>query len=437
MTIENSFGKVALKHAYVYSNGNRTPVSIADYIKTINVYEDIYTPFVYCDVTVLDPDSLMSKWPLVGEEFFVLSYQSPEGKQVDYHFLLYKNNAGSSSPTASMKAYVLHGVTLERAFDAGKTIDASYVGTYASIAGQIFDDYLKKDTGGLQFNFEPSKSVYTYTPLQVSPLQAIGFCRMRAISTSEAKSPFLFFRNSDGYTFMSMNGLFNKSASEPQAQITHRIAGKSLSPEDDVSDAMTKVDIVEFDVVSYYDTVSKIDSGAFNTHTYGFDLLTKNFSLRKKFNLGDSIGNFQLGGTNKGANRQNFYGAFANTRAVAHFVPTNVARELDGMATADFFPDHIGEMSAYVNLVSEYNIQFTMYGDSNITAGQVIKIAIPESRDTSTEEVIHRNDKMYSGNFLICRTKHVLEFGDNIEYFIRVSAVNGARGESVEELKNE
>jgi hypothetical protein len=437
ITVQDSYGKAVVKQAYIYSGQDKTPVNVADNIKTINIYEDIYSPFVYCDIMIIDTDNLASKWPLSGEEFFVLSYQSVGGKMVNYHFLLYKNDTGGINPSASMKGYMLHGVTLERAFDSGKTIDSTYTGTYASIAGQIFDDYVKSSTGGLEFNFEPSKSVYTYTPSQLTPLQAIEYCRRRALSTSAAKSPFVFFRNSDGYMFISMNGLFNKSAADPLASITHRIAGRSFSPENDPSTASDVVDIVDFDVVSYYDTMAKIDGGAFNTHTYAFDLTTKNFGLRKKFNLADSVGNFQLGGVNSGYNRKDFYGAFANTRCVAHYVPTNIGREVDGTATTDYIADHTGEMAAYLNLVSEYNIQYTMYGNSNITAGQVMKIAIPSAKDTAKSGNVHKNDKMMSGNFLICRTKHTLDFNDNIDYYIRVSAINGSRGETIEELNNE
>lgn len=433
-TVENTRGKAIIKNAYVYSNTDKTHVPIIDYIKTINIFEDIYTPFVYCEILIIDPDGLALKWPLSGEEFLVFSFQSPEGKIVNYHFLLYKNTTGGMTASASLKGYVLHGVTLERAFDSGMTVDASYVGTYAHIAGQIFDDYVKKFADGFEFNFEPSKSVYTYTPQQMSPLAAILYCRNRAISTSAAKTPFLFFRNSEGYTFMSMNGLFNKSASEPLAQITHHIAGKTLSAEDDVSDAMNKVDIIDFDVVSFYDTVAKIDSGAFNTHTYTFDLTTKHFGLRKKYNLADAVGNFQLGGSNKSANREKFYGVFANTRTVAHYVPTNVGREIDGTTTTDFFADHTGEMQSYLNMVTEYNIHYTMYGDSNITAGQVMKIAIPEARDVANTGQVHGADQMYSGNFLVCRVKHILDINENVDYFIRVSAINGARGAPIDEV---
>ena len=436
---QNVLARAVIKSAYIYNTVSGKQVSVVGNLMNIDIYEDIYSPFVYCDLILIDYNSVAKQFPLMGEEYFVLSFNSIGGKQINYHFLLYKNDTGGMTPTNSAKGYILRGVTLERAFDTGKTVSSAYTGTYSRIAGQIFDDYIKKDTGGLDFNYEPSKSVQRYVVPQVSPLSAIEYCRSRAVSTSAAKSPFVFFRNSEGYTFMSMNGLFNKNAAAPSAQITHRYAPRSLPAEfNESGDAGSKVDIVSFDIVAYYDTMSKIDKGAFNTHTYTFDLTTKAFVLRKQYNLSDNADTFQLGGGSQ-YNRSSFTSLFSNTRCAAMYVPTNTSLEVNGDQSTqkDFFPDHMGEMMAYINLVSEYNIHYTMYGDSNVTAGQVMKISVPQAQEESPGTTSkYKQDAMYSGNFLCARVVHMLTFNENVDYYVRVSAINGARSKSVEDIQN-
>lgn len=441
-TIQDTPGKAIIQEAYIYNTASGVNVDVSKLLVSLDIYEDIYSPFVYCDMMVLDYDSFASKFPLAGEEFFVLKYKSPRGKVVSYHFFLYKNDSGAATPLSTAKGYVLRGVTLERAFDTGKTVSGAYTGSYAKIAAQIFDDFISKDTGGLQFNYEPSKSVGRYISPQASPLSAIEHCRARSVSTSEAKSPFVFFRNSNGYTFMSLNGLFNQSASEAAAQKTHTYASRTLPAEfsGQVNSGDIAVDIVSFDIATYYDTMSKIDSGAFNTDTYSFDLTTKSFTLRKRYNITDHASKFQLGGSQY-YNRRAFAENFANTRCVAYYMPTNMGMELQGDTSTqkDFFPDHAGEMDAYLNLVSEYNIHYTMYGDSNVTAGQVMKIAVPKARDMAPSDGSGRttNDSMFSGSFLLARVRHTMTFDGGVDYYVRVSAVNGARNMKIEDIKNE
>lgn len=432
---ENTFAKAIVKSAYI-TNSSGTKVDITKSVMTIDVYEDIYSPFVYCDMVIIDTERLSAILPLVGEETFILEFQSIGGRLIQYQFLLYKNDTGGSNATNAARGYVLRGVTFERAFDSGRTVDTSYVGTYSSIAGQIFDDYLAKDTAGVGFDYEPSKSVARYIGAQVTPLTAMEYCRQRAVSTSEAKSPFVFFRNSYGYLFMSLNGLFNQMASNKSAQITHRYAASTPSAEFDEETAESNVDIVDFDIVTHYDSMSKIDGGAFNSQTFAFDLTTKAFGLKHNYNYVDHGKVFQLGGT-ADVNREQFTRPFANTRCVAYYVPTNTGLELSGdeySTQKDFYPSHVGEMAAYLSLVGEYNVHYTIYGDSSVAAGQVMKIAIPMAKDTTTSGIIHKNDPMYSGSFLCARVRHTLTFNENVEYYCRISAINGSRNMSIEDI---
>lgn len=438
-TIQDTAGKAIIEEAYVF-NKSGTKLSIGNLLMSLDIYEDIYSPFVYCDMILLDYESLASKFPLAGEEFFMLKFKSPRGKSVKYQFLLYKNDTGGATPLSTAKGYMLRGVTLERAFDTGKTVNGAYTGSYAKIAAQIFDDYISKDTDGLQFNYEPSKSVGRYISPQASPLAVIEYCRARSVSTSEAKSPFVFFRSSEGYKFMSLNGLFNAQAATPSAQKTHTYASRTLPAEFGGEGGGTVVDIVSFDIATYYDTITKIDSGAFNADTYAFDLTTKSYTLRHRYNLTDHADKFQLGGAQY-YNRRDFAANFANTRCVAYYTPTNVGLELSGDDTAtqkDFFPQHAGEMNAYLNLVSEYNVHYTIYGDSDVTAGQVMKIAVPKSRDMAPADGSGRasKDDMFSGSFLLASVRHTMTFDHGVDYYVRISAINGARDKTIEEIKN-
>lgn len=433
---QNVLGRAIIKEAVIY-NGDGVSLSVTDNLISVEIYEDIYNPFVSCEMMLIDYDSLAKKFPLVGEEFFRFSYQSIHGKIVTYEFFLGTKDTAGMTETNTAKGYVLRGVTKERAFDNAKTVQRSYVGTYAAIAGQIFDDYIKLDGDGFIFNFEPSRGVSKYLPPQISPLSAIEYCRSRAVAMGEARTPFTFFRSSEGYSFTSLGGLFNRKGSEAAAGITHTYAARQLPAEYDEQLANgTKVDIVRFNIASFYDTTDKIDAGAYNADSYSFDLTTKAFVLNKRFNLSDSGNKFQLGGQGY-VNRASFADTFANTRCVAHYVPTDCSWELnDSQSTQkDLYPEYIGEMKAYTSLLTEYNVHYTIYGDSNVTSGQVMKINVPQSREIADTGARGTQDKMYSGSFLCARVVHTFNFSENVDYYVHISAINGARNYSIEDIR--
>lgn len=436
-TTQNALARAIIKEAVIY-NGDGVTLSVADALVSVQIHEDIYNPFVSCELMLIDYEGLAKQFPLVGEEFFRFSYQSVEGKVVTYEFFLGTKDTAGMTELNTAKGYVLRGVTKERAFDTAKTVGRAYTGTYASIAGQIFDDYVKIDGDGNQFNFEPSRGVGRFVVPQMSPLAAIDYCRARAIATGESRTPFTFYRSSEGYSFTSLSGLFNRQAAQPSADVVHTYAARQLPAEyDDSLNGGFKVDIVSFDVASFYDTTEKIDTGAYNADSYSFDLTTKSFVLNKRFNLVEHGNKFQLGGQGY-TNRPKFADTFANTRCVAYYTPTDCAWELnDAQSTQkDLYPEYIGEMKAYSQVLSEYNVHYTMYGDSNVTAGQVMKINIPQSQDVKSNDGGRvTKDKMYSGVFLCARVVHTFSFSENVDYYVHVSAINGARQYSIEEIK--
>lgn len=437
MAEQNVLGRAIIKEAVIY-NGDGVSLSVTDNLISVQIYEDIFNPFVSCEMMLVDYDSLAKKFPLVGEEFFRFSYQSIDGKVVSYEFFLGTKDTAGMTEMNTAKGYVLRGVTKERAFDTAKTVSRAYTGTYASIAGQIFDDYIRLDSDGNMFNFEPSRGVGRFISPQLSPLAAIDFCRARSIATGESRTPFTFFRSSEGFSFTSISGLFNRQGSLPSAKITHTYAARQLPAEYDEKLANgVKVDIVNFEIASFYDTTEKIDSGAYNADCYSFDLTTKAFVLNKRFNLVEDGNKFQLGGQGY-INRASFAETFANTRCVAYYLPKDCSWEMNDQNSTqkDLYTEYVGEMKAYANLLSEYNIHYTIYGDSNVTAGQVMKIVVPQSREVAAKgEGRGMVDKMYSGSFLCARVVHTFSFNENVDYYVHISAVNGARNHDIEGLR--
>jgi hypothetical protein len=435
MEQQDTRGRAKILQAYISSSLSNITVPILNNILSITISEDVYTPYVSCSIVLLDYESVINKFPLAGEEYLYIKFQSYKGREIDFQFLLYKNHNIGATGTNTIRGMELHGVTLEYALDKAKTVTGALRGTHTDIVRQIFKTYIKKDARGLDLSYEPSRGVVKVLPSFWSPLEVIDYCRSRAIASSAMKSPFVFFRNADGYFFRSLNGLFNEMATKPEAKIVHTYAPRPLSATFDERNEVpgARVDIVDYHIDSYYDTMEKINWGAYNTDSYSFDILTKSFILNNRFNLSESGSKFQLGGSGGPYNRQAFAQGFRNTRCSVSYVPTNTATEFDGTSSKDYYPEFVGEKNAYANLLGEYNFRCTIYGDTDITPGQVMAISVPRAQDVDKGNTKRsEQDKMFSGSFLITRIEHVIAFNLNVDYHMRISAVNGARDYTIE-----
>lgn len=430
MAIYDYPGKVSIDQAIIYNTLGK--VSVLNNLMQVEIYEDIYTPYVYCNLLVVDYNKLASELPLIGEESFVIKFRSEGSRTISYTFYLYQQDNGAIFPSNKAQGYVLHGVTYERAFDSVKTVARAYYGTYAGMAGQIYDDYIKKDTG-IEFEFEASKSIARYVVPQVTPLQAIDYCMHRAVPNSSVYSPYTFFRNSRGFNFVSFHTLFQMAGNKSE-NVVHVFGRPSPNPENDEDDVSggvpTRNDIISFEPQGKYNTVNKIDRGTYNMSSYSFDLTTKQYVLRKQFNLIESKNKFQLGNAGE-FNTNEFLETFKDSRCHVNYKPTDFSVELEG-TQVDFLPDAIGEMTSYLGLFAQQQVGILMYGDSNYTSGQTMTVQV--YKPTDQNKAAERDDT-HTGNYLIARIKHRILFDTQNTYELHVTGVKGAMGNTVKGLQ--
>ena len=81
-------GKVTIILAQIYNNLGA--MDVVNNLLSIDIYEDIYTPYVYCELVVIDYNKLASSLPLMGEEFLMISFKTEDGQVITYRFYLYQ-----------------------------------------------------------------------------------------------------------------------------------------------------------------------------------------------------------------------------------------------------------------------------------------------------------------------------------------------------------
>lgn len=425
-------GKVEVSTLVI--NNKENYVDATKYVVGFSIFEDVYSPFVYIELAVADFDGLNKKFPLLGEEFLTVSFKTSRSKEVNYIFLLYKSDQSSVFKMNNAQAYILRGITLEKSFDFTKTVSEAYRGTPTEIADSLFNTYISKDTNKT-LKYEQSKGVTKIVFPEVSPLRAIDYCKKKAIPNSAAASPFMFFQNSEGYNFVSLNTLYNSGIAN-RDPYKHVLATGQNNPlniyEQSVGGEEFKSDVISFQMQSNYDTISKIDFGAFNNATYSFDLTTKQYVFRKQFNLSQNFNKFTLGSSGE-TNTKQFMQTFNDKELQKQNIITDFSLQLEG-AQHDFFPDVVGEVIAYSNIVAEQNAKILMYGDSNITAGQVLYFQTFAADDSNERRKV---DPQKTGNYLLSAVRHDIILDSQTSYKLSISAIKGNNDLTVEEMKSD
>lgn len=425
-------GKVEITTLII--NNRENYVDATKYVVGLSIFEDIYSPFVYVELAVADFDGLSKRFPLLGEEFLTVGFKTRDSKEVNYNFLLYKSDQTAYFKMNNAQAFVLRGLTLEKAFDYSKTVSEAFRGTPSEIANALFTTYINKDTDK-KIKLEPSKGVTKIVFPDISPLEALNYCKKKAIPNTAAASPFVFFQNSTGYNFVSLNTLYGDGIVNNDGQI--HVLNTGVNNPLSLNEQMTagkkyKSDVISFTMQSNYDTVAKIDFGAYNNATYSFDLTTKQYVLRKQFNLSQNFNKFTLGAGGE-MNSKQFMQSLNDKELKRHNLITDFSLQIEG-AQHDFYPDVAGEMVAYSNIVTESNARILMYGDSNVTAGQVLYFQTFQADDSSTKV---RPDPQKTGNYLLTSVRHDIIIDSRTDYKLSISAVKGNNDGTIEDMKSD
>ena len=285
-------------------NFNRkSVVNISNITGTWSIYESIFNNHCTCDLILTDAIHLLSRLPIVGEEYVVFQYKTAgvkgDGETFTLRtrsFRIYKISERTES-TEGQQNYKLHGIDDHYFINEGHDINASFVGQNCIKACKdIFKTYFIDpeefrpfdiQTGALfGYNKEfcrNSENTSSYISPGNTPIEVINYLKDEAVHTdTNNTSNYLFFQNIDGYHLVTLSELKGKDRSF--AYFVKDGAVKSISSiEEKRSDSTTtslRNSVLDYQFKKSFDTLKNIDSGMYGNRVVAIDLLTKKFDER-------------------------------------------------------------------------------------------------------------------------------------------------------------
>lgn len=386
----------------VLTSANGVFQDIRNQVLQIQIFEDVFAPFITGSLVLKDTLDYTNIFPLKGEEYLQLKISTPSLPRgyIEGQFHVYKQNDKVKLGDRA-SAYELNFISVESLADTNKKISKVYAGKISDIVGPFVLDKIDGLESGKQFVVENTRNTIKYISPFWSPVKNLTFLADNAISESQSPS-FLFFENRDGFNFRSLEKLYG---GEPIIQFKHDrytrdnypLGGNSLNIMEDYKR------ITEFEVPVTYDSMDRLRSGMMASKLMSYDSTKKTYTVRnyiaaKRFD------------TQAHLNKNPLFTVNAPIRSIARQYVFPRAFE-----TFTSFGDTtnakiIQERVSFLKMAEAQKMMINVPGRCDYTVGMVCSVEMYQAkpiteRDTNDEI----KDKILSGNYLITAINHIIK----------------------------
>jgi hypothetical protein len=388
-------GSVDVKNLTLFSfDRSKTYNLLANYM-SIDIYEDILKPAIYAEITIHDTNNIHEAFPIMGEEFIELEYETPGGEiSCKYTFFCYSTVNESPVKNEKGKVYTLQCVSYEYIKGINKLINKSYNNPISYMVKDILSNvietkkpYYVQDTRGDQNIILSNKK----------PWQALDLIRRRAVSIDNKSHSYVLFENKNGYFFNTIENLYAIGIPKIGDKV---FFFDNQAQRINFTDSINIRNVIGYDYVGKADNVNRLARGGLHNSTTFFDIVTKTFTkIPTTFN----VDNYKFGDDkNYSTSTARMQVELAKEESVRLFFAKDSSRK------DTFLDDSIGNISIYMSQILQSMVNIHVYGDTAMAAGDCITLKIP-SFDNSD---VQPESRLYSQNYLVARLRHMIVIKD-------------------------
>lgn len=380
---------------------------ITNQVSGIQIYEDLFSPFISGNLIIDDTLDLINLFPFVGEEFLNLRLKTPSFDRIkdgitriiNNKFYIYKATERELIGDKRV-VYKLHFISLEAVVDLNKKISSAFEGKCSDIIKELVEKPIGLQTDKFFINEETpngTKFVANYW----TPTQCINYVAEQSVNVNDSPT-YVFFENRQGLNFTSLESL---ASAEPIQDFIYDkytrdfIANKTNSIRNVEADYKRIEDI---SIPNVFDYMNRTRSGMFSSRLISHDLVTKKY-ISKNF---DMLDNYE---DEKHLNKY----PLAST--------LNIRRQDQAIFKV---PKHYGNFNGYVDISNSKTIQrrvslmtqfegnkveIVVPGRTDYTVGKKVYVKLFKNTVLSAEENVKENiDEMFTGNYLIGAVNHFI-----------------------------
>jgi hypothetical protein len=377
---------------------------------SFSIFEDILMPVTTGRIVIKDGINMYSQLGINGTEFIKISFKKPGEDEIAYSkmFRIYAVTDRQHLQNTQAQTYVLHFCSEELIFSNQQYVSKSLKNKSVTdhVIG-ILKDYLKVPNSKLiNKNFEPSYGRTDYLFTLYKPIEAIN--KLSEYAYSPNKSTFLFFENSEGFNFKSIESLASSDAAVDLNYSTARIANST-----DEAAYKNITDINSFVFNSVFDMLKNTEKPMFAGTLYTLDLVRQKYS-QKRINAFNAIPeqvrlekalNFSDA---KNRNNKRVYEEYQNNikYALTNFGQTNVPYMIERgyRENNTNIEEVLMQRKMQLNALFNTSVKCVVPGNPAYTIGYSVNFNMPAFVPEEPNERLL--DPFYSGKYLITKVRH-------------------------------
>ena len=386
----------------IASNGHGQVIT--NQVIALEIYEDLFTPFISGVLIVKDSLDLANLFPLVGEEAVNIKVYTPtfkgKDKTIDDQFYIYKM-ANREVAGERNVVYELYFISREAIVDLNKKVSRAYEGKCSDIATKIITD----KTNGLEtnktINIEETPNGVKFISNYWSPIKSLNYVAETS-SNKNGSAGYLFFENRTGFNFVSTEKLYG----QPTIQEFIYDAYMRDFAEDGRSYRNVEEEykrIIEISIPVVFDYAERSMMGMHASKMISYDLVTKKYMV-KTFDMLDNWD--KKGHLNK-------------------FAPVSDKNIRRFNATLINYPKYYNNFNNYTDVTNSKTLQqrlsllkqmrntcikIVVPGRTDYTVGSKVYMKLnkfnPIDNTDSNKDVL---DNMFSGNYIISAINHEID----------------------------
>lgn len=395
-------GDITIRRLDVVSSANYK-VNMTNQVIGIEIYEDLFSPFISMAITVRESLDFINALPLRGEEIINLEISTPGFTKEELFFKgqYYIYKIGDRQLLTDRNAvYTLHCISYEALTDLNVKQSKSFRGNI----GDIAKENLGKD--GLnttkKYTIEPTKNAIKYISNFWSPAKNLNFLASSA-QNNDGHASYLFYENREGFNFRSLDTLYKQD-------ILQKFIKNNHTRDTNGNTSYRNIDIdyqqiLEIKVREPYDALKFTQNGAYASRMFAYDLVKKKYFAKDY----DALSQFDK---SPHLNKKPLYTTSKPVTA-AHMI----FNEMRHYSAHNGFPDTssvttMQQRNSKLNLFRSAVIEIDVFGRTDYTIGKKVYVEVPKPASIASKDVPNGDngfiDKTYSGNYIISAVNHVI-----------------------------
>jgi len=430
-------GTVQLEEITLKSLINDKEIDIRTIVLETNVFESLSKPFVTAEFVIEDSLSLISQFPIVGQETIRVKFKTPPKsylKKIEQEFRVYSIQELQQTKERTV-VYVVKAIAPEAINDAKTTVRRSYADMLISeMAKKVFDDYLKVDK---DLEVTETETTRTFAIPNLTPANTLRFLAREAKHPAFVPSNYIFFQNNDGFYFKTIEELLSKkpmdkfytTAKNISQTADDNTASRNAAQKQTKPFEFRKISDIRF--IRVFDNLLMMKKGGFANKLFYINPVMSTFN-ESKFDYNNDLRNMNVTTRGKMGRFLTENADLLNGDGMNHQIYLSTNMGIQGPPEfIDRKPEFIHYVAGSVALLDNVVCNVTIPGDSDRRAGDVIILELPEY--SATDDLIDKTHRLLSGTYLVTSVRHIINQEKN--YSCVMQCIKNAYEQDPDDIK--